>query len=124
MPTWNDERLEKIVGVLLISGVLLSAAVVLLGGVCHLVRHGSETPDYRVFVGAPQADRSIRGVLGAIGPSNCSAVIQLGLLLLILTPIARVALCLIVFAAERDRTYVVLTAAVLAILVYSLAGEH
>ena len=124
MTTWNDERLERIVSALLITGVLLSAAVVLLGGACYLVRHGSEAPDYRVFHAAPAADRSVRGIIQAVGPSNCPAVIQLGLLLLILTPMARVGLSLVAFAAERDRTYVVLTTIVLAILIYSLAAEH
>ncbi len=124
MTTWNDERLERIIGVVLISGVILSGAVVLLGGACYLVRHASEAPAYHVFHGAPQADRSVRGIVEAAGPSNCQAVIQLGLLLLILTPIARVGLSLVAFGMEHDKTYVVLTAIVLAILVYSLFGEH
>lgn len=124
MTAWNDERLERIIGTVLITGVILSAAVVLLGGVCYLVRHGSEAPAYHVFQGAPQADRSVRGIVHAVGPSNCQAVIQLGLLLLILTPITRVALSLVAFVMERDKTYVVLTAIVLGILIYSLAGEH
>jgi uncharacterized membrane protein len=51
-------------------------------------------------------------------------VIQLGLLLLILTPVARVAFSLVGFALERDRIYVELTAIVLVILIYSLAGPH
>ncbi len=40
MPAWNDERLERIISALLITGVILSAAVVLLGGACYLARHG------------------------------------------------------------------------------------
>ncbi len=51
-------------------------------------------------------------------------MIQFGLLILIMTPIARVAFSLVAFAFERDKTYVVLTAIVLGILIYSLAGEH
>jgi len=124
MAAWNDQRLERIIGTVLITGVILSAAVVLLGGLCYLIRHGSEAPAYHVFHGSPPADRSVRGIVEAASPSNCQAVIQFGLLLLILTPITRVALSLAAFAMERDKTYVVLTAIVLAILVYSLAGEH
>lgn len=59
-----------------------------------------------------------------MGPGDCRAIIQAGLLLLILTPMARVAFSLVGFALERDGTYVVLTFIVLAILIYSLAGPH
>jgi uncharacterized membrane protein len=121
---WNDEGLERIVSRLLIAGVILSASVVLLGGVCHMVRHGHETADYHVFHAVPEEYRSPQGVIHAIGPSNCTAVIQLGLLLLIATPIARVAFSLAGFAFERDRTYVAITSIVLAVLIYSVAGEH
>jgi uncharacterized membrane protein len=113
-----------IISVLLRTGVLLSALVVLLGGACYLTKHGHEQPEYHVFHGAPQIYRSASGVIHAAGPSNCLAVIQLGLLLLILTPVARVAFSLAGFALERDGTYVALTFIVLAILIYSLAGSH
>lgn len=124
MHAWTDERIELIVSTLLRTGVALAAAVVLLGGICHLVRYGSEPADYHAFHGVPQSYRSIEGVLQAIGPSNCRAVIQLGIFFLIATPIARVAFSLIAFALEHDRTYVVLTSIVLAILLYSVAFQH
>ncbi len=124
MPQWNDERLEKVVSILLIAGVSLAALVVLLGGACFLWSNGHDHPNYRVFQGAEQQFRSIRGVLGSARPSDCRGVIQLGLILLICTPIARVALCMIGFIVERDRTFVVLTTIVLAILLYGLVGPH
>ncbi|HEX4595021.1 MAG TPA: DUF1634 domain-containing protein, partial [Bryobacteraceae bacterium] len=119
MNQWNDERLERIIGVLLRTGVMLSAVIVFLGGTCYLVRHGSELPDYHVFHGAPPEYRSVRGIIQAMGPSNCRAIIQFGLLLLIATPIARVAFSLVGFAMEHDRRYVVITSIVLVVLVYS-----
>ncbi len=121
---WTDQRLEIIISVLLRTGVLLAAAVVLLGGICFLSKHGQEQPEYHVFHGTPAIYRSISGVIHAAGPSNCQAIIQLGLLLLILTPMARVAFSLAGFALEHDRTYMVLTSIVLAILIYSLAAPH
>jgi uncharacterized membrane protein len=63
-------------------------------------------------------------VIQSMGPSNCQDIIQFGLLLLILTPVARVAFSLAGFALERDGTYVALTSIVLAILIYSLAAPH
>jgi len=50
------------------------------------------------------------------------SIIQLGLLLLIATPVARVAFSVLAFAWQRDRTYVIVTLIVFAILIYSLTG--
>jgi|SRR5579863_5089136 len=124
MTTWTDVRLERIISVVLRSGVIVSAATVLLGGLCILVRHGHEPAGYRVFRGEPAAYRSVQGVIRAVPTPNCRALIQLGLLFLIATPITRVAFSLVGFALERDRTYVCITLIVLAILLYSLIAEH
>jgi len=121
---WNDTKIERIVSGLLICGVSLSALVVLLGGACFFWRHGHDRPDYQVFHGIPEQYRSIRGVIAAARPFDCRAFIQLGLLLLIATPIARVGFSMAAFALERDRTYVVLTAIVLVILLYSFIAPH
>jgi uncharacterized membrane protein len=124
MNAWNDERLERIISILLRTGVMLSAVVVLLGGAGYLVRHGNELADYHVFHGAPEEYRSVGAIVHAMGPSSFRAIIQVGLLLLIATPVARVAFSLVGFALERDRTYVVITSIVLATLLYSVAFEH
>jgi len=124
MNAWNDERLERIISILLRTGVMLSAVVVLLGGAGYLVRHGNEIADYHVFHGAPEEYLSVGAIVHAMGPSSFRAIIQFGLLLLIATLIARVAFSLVGFALERDRTYVVITSIVLAVLIYSVAGQH
>jgi uncharacterized membrane protein len=120
----TDQRLEVIISVLLRTGVSVAATVVLLGGICFLSKHGREPAEYHIFHGAPEVYRSASDVLHAAGPSDCEAIIQLGLLLLILTPVARVAFSLAGFALERDRIYIALTSIVLLILVYSVAGAR
>lgn len=124
MNNWTDQRLEVIISVMLRTGVMIAAAVVLLGGICYLTKHGGEQPQYHVFHGTPETYRDIGSIIHDVGPGNCQAVIQLGLLLLILTPIARVAFSAVGFALERDHTYIVLTLIVLGILIYSLAAPH
>lgn len=124
MKSWDDVELEKIVAWLLISGVALSALVVLIGAAGFLWKHGTDQADYHVFHGVAPQYRKMRSVLSATGPSDWRAVIQLGLMFLILTPIARVAFSLAGFAAEKDWTYVALTGLVLAILVYSFIAPH
>lgn len=108
------------VSVVLRTGVLLSGAVVLAGGIYYLVRHGGERIDYHIFNGQPSIDRIAGEIIKGALALRARSIIQLGILLLIATPIARVALSLVGFALERDRTYVVVTAIVLCVLLFSL----
>ena len=120
---WTDQRVEIIVGNLLRAGIMLAAGVVLLGGVIFLARHGTERANYRVFAGEPSDLRHVRGILHAAIGVRGRGIIQLGLLLLIATPITRVAFSIFGFAEEGDRMYMVFTGVVLIILVYSLLGS-
>jgi len=120
---WRDRRIEVILGNLLRTGVLVSAAVVLVGACIYLYRHAHEPADYRVFRGEPSEYRTIRGVIQSAISGGGRGLIQLGLLLLIATPIARVAFSVAGFAIERDRLYVAFTLLVLAILLYSFLGS-
>jgi uncharacterized membrane protein len=88
----------------------------------YLVRHGGARPHYGRFVGEPAELRSVTGILHAVAAVRGRAIIQLGLLLLIATPVARVAFSLVAFLRERDRAYVLITSFVLALLLVSLAG--
>jgi uncharacterized membrane protein len=119
---WTDEQVERFVGNLLRYGVLSAALVALIGGVFYLARFGATPVHYHEFRGEPPRLTSVVGVVGGVLALDPRAVIQLGLLLLIATPIARVAFSLLAFIRQRDRTYVVITAIVLAILLYSLTG--
>lgn len=121
--TWNDQRIEDVVGNLLRAGVFLSALVVVFGAGIYLVRHGRSPVDYRVFRGEPADLRSVSGIIREAWALRGRGIIQLGLLLLIATPVARVAVATFGFAAERDRMYVVFTLVVLLVLLYSLIGS-
>jgi uncharacterized membrane protein len=117
-----DPRLQRAVGNLLRFGVLLAASVVLAGGIAYLARHGAVVPDYRVFRGQPDNLRSLAGIVRSALALDERGVIQLGLVLLVATPIARVAIAGVAFAFERDRTYVLIALLVLALLLKSLVG--
>ena len=119
---WTDQRIENILANLLRAGVLLSALVVLIGGVIYLVRHGHAPVDYRVFRGEPARLGTIRGTARDAFELRGQGIIQLGLLLLIATPVARVAFSIFGFAEERDGLYVVFTVIVFSVLLYSLFG--
>jgi uncharacterized membrane protein len=121
--SWTDQRIENLLGNLLRAGVLFSALVVSVGGVIYLLRHGHSPVDFRVFRGEPADLRDVRGIIRDTLKLRGRGIIQLGLLLLIATPVARVALSIFGFAKERDRMYVVFTLIVFSILLYSLIGS-
>jgi uncharacterized membrane protein len=120
---WSDQKIEDVVGTLLRTGVTASAVVVFCGALVYLSHHAHTAVDYRVFRGEPAELRSFSGILHTAFRLQGQGIIQLGLILLILTPVARVAFSILGFAAERDRMYVIFTVIVLAILLYSLLGS-
>jgi uncharacterized membrane protein len=122
-PAWTDEKIETVVGNLLRIGVSLAALVVLIGGIIYLLRHGGSAPEFHVFRGEPPDLRSPTGIVHSALGWNGRGIIQLGLLLLIATPVARVLFSIWGFARERDRMYVAFTVIVFSILMYSLFGS-
>jgi len=119
---WTDQYVEELIGTLLRVGVTSAAVVVLFGGIVYLVRHGLQPPQFHVFKGEPSDLRTLPGIVKDALAFRGRGLIQLGLLLLIATPLARVAFSVAAFALEGDRLYVVVALIVLAVLVYSLAG--
>jgi uncharacterized membrane protein len=118
----QDQHMDQIMAVLLRSGVLLAASLVFIGGIVYLSRHDLPATDYRVFQGEPQELRTVRGILREAAKFHGRGLIQLGLLVLIATPVARVLFSVVAFLYERDWTYVTITMIVLALLCYSLFG--
>jgi uncharacterized membrane protein len=109
----TDRQIETTIGNLLRAGVIVSAALVLAGGVWYLASTRT-LPNYASF------PREVEGVGTVAGLDWPERLIEAGLLILIATPVARVVFSLAAFALERDRMYVWFTLAVLAVLVYSI----
>lgn len=117
---WTDHQVDQVIGRLLQAGVLLATVVVLIGAASLLRTHPGAAADHRVFVGAAVELRAVSSIFHAAMAGNAAAITQLGLVLLIATPIARVALTLGAFVIQRDPTYVLLTAIVLVLLLWGL----
>ena len=120
----DDQRIENIIAGMLRAGVILSTALVLGGGVWYLLRFGAGRPEYGAFQGEPAVLRSVSGIVRGAVALDARSWIQLGLLLLVATPVARVLFSIFAFAEERDWTYVAITLIVAAVLLYSLFGKH
>ena len=116
----KDEEFDALLAAVLRAGVVVSALVVIVGGAVFLARHGAERPSYHVFRGEPGDLRSVAGIGVSAVRGGGRGLVQLGLLLLIATPIARVVFSVAGFVRERDWLYVAVTLIVLALLGYSL----
>lgn len=120
----SDQELDQSVATMLRIGVSTAALVVLVGAALLLRHPWTTAPDYRHFQEGNPALRTFAGIVeGAIDLAPKS-VIQLGLLILIATPVARVVLCVIGFARQRSGLYVGISLVVLAVLLFSLLEGH
>jgi uncharacterized membrane protein len=116
----SEHEVDQAIGGVLRLGVIIAAAVTFVGGLLLVLQHGREPIAHRTFQGEPAALESIVGIVRGALSLDGASIAQLGLLLLIATPVARVAFTLVAFALQRDRKYVVITSIVLSLLVYAL----
>lgn len=114
-----DRSIETILGDLLRTGVIIAGSVVVIGAILFLVRHGSEIPSYHIF----KPDRfnifDFRDLYNGVITFRSVSIMELGILLLIATPVMRVIFSVFAFAYEKDYLYVVFTVIVLLILIFS-----
>jgi uncharacterized membrane protein len=115
----SDQDLDVSVAVVLRIGVTVSAAVVILGGLLLGNHLFGAVPDYTHFQPGDPGLRSVMGIVQGAVNFSPKSVIQLGLLLLIATPVARVILCVIGFARQHNILYVAVSTVVLVILILS-----
>ncbi|HEY4063278.1 MAG TPA: DUF1634 domain-containing protein [Puia sp.] len=116
----QDADLELVIGQLLRYGVLLSSVIVAAGGIVYLFRHGGESPMYHQFKGEPSKMKEIGPLWQAVWRGEGRPLIQLGLLVLLATPIARIALSVVGYLLEKDYLYVTITVVVLAVILWNL----
>jgi uncharacterized membrane protein len=119
-PAADDAQLDIRISLLLRTGVLTSAFVILAGGILYLLRHAHDATHYKTFHGVPPHLHSLSGIVTAALHGDSLAIIQFGILLLIATPVARVVFSVVAFLLERDFLYVVISTIVLLVLLYSL----
>ena len=117
---WTDQRIENWVGIMLRSGVMLAAAIVLFGGILYLAHNHGPRPDYAHFTAEPAHLITFSGILHGVAALDPESIIMLGLLVLVATPVARVGMCIVGFLFERDHLYTAVSTIVLLILLYSL----
>ena len=118
MASEADLKMEISISRMLRAGVSVAAVVVFIGGLLYVSQGHGMAPDYVHFHGiASPADRI--PPLRVAHHLDSRNIIRMGILLLIATPIMRVAYCVYGFAAQKDKIYIVVSSIVLTVLLYS-----
>jgi uncharacterized membrane protein len=118
MASEADLRMERSISRMLRAGVSVAAIVVFMGWVLYLFRAQGVLSDYRHFHGVPGPADRLAPIL-VDHRLDSRSIIRLGVLILIATPIMRVAFCVFSFAKQKDKLYVVVSGIVLTVLLYS-----
>lgn len=128
---WQTRDVDLYIGKLLRYGVGLSCIITLFGGIVYLFQHHGTFPDYspvadgEPFPGVAHYLREFSTILQGLRDFDGAAIIQLGVCVLIATPVVRVFFSAIAFLIERDYLYVVITLIVLGIILANmLLGLH
>ena len=120
IPLGSDDGLirktELIISGVLRGGVLLSVAVILAGVCYHYALRLFGRPPPSTF------PDTLAEVVAGLKAADPMAIVTAGLLVLLATPVLRVVVSIVAFAIEKDRTYVIITTMVLAILLFSIFG--
>ncbi|MEZ2443765.1 DUF1634 domain-containing protein [Chitinophaga sp. RCC_12] len=119
---FRDKDIQQLIGKQLRIGVIVSSIIVFIGGVIYLVRHGHEHPSYGDFTGVREGLANLPGIWQGVMENKGMNIIQLGIVLLIATPIIRIAFSVIAFLIEKDYLYVGITLLVLGIILFSMLG--
>ena len=120
----NMRRLEILISRILRVGVISSVTLIVVGMIVTFVQHpdylsSSAVLDCAVGPGATFPHK-FDALLASMQQMRGEAIVTLGLLVLMATPVMRVAVSTLAFIQQRDRTYALITAAVLCLLLLSL----
>lgn len=115
-----DTKLDIVLSVVLRLGLTLSIASILYGGCLYFINNGTIGIEERVFNGVPASFDGLEQLLKSSWKGDGASWIKLGLILLVATPVVRVAFCAVIFLLEKDMFYVGASCLVLALLLYSL----
>lgn len=121
---FTDVDLNRSVGNLLRLGVILSVATSLIGFI-KLFTEGFEMPKkYTSLVVGNSSEKVWSHFWNSLCKGEGMAIIQLGILLLIFTPLMRIIFALIGYLKEKDYVYVFISSVVLAIMAVSFFAGY
>ncbi len=118
----KTETLQNLLARVMVIGVIIAAAVLVIGLAIYLPVYGDRPEGDKVFTGEPSYLRTLtpllEHVVDAHEVGHRHAILQFGILLLLLNPLVRVAFAGIGFAIQRNTLYIVVSTIVFAALVF------
>lgn len=120
----DNFKLECMISQLLKWGIWIACLITVIGGLFYLYHEGKSPIEYQIFVGEPAFLTSMRGAIRSTLAGNPEALIQVGVILLIATPLARVIACFSTFLSHREWLYVPICLITLLVLLSSLLGLY
>jgi uncharacterized membrane protein len=124
MKKFKERDMQLLLGNVLRAGTVISVSVVFFGGILYLYRHGHAIANYKTFSGIPDFVQHFPGILYSAFNLKGQAIIQIGIILLIFTPIMRVIFSTIGFLLEKDYLYTGISLLVLFIIFLSMINGH
>ena len=124
MNNLSNRQEEKDFGVwisrILRVGVFTSASIIIIGGILFAIQHPDAVFSFKSFAGEPARLREVNSIISEAFQFRSRSVIQLGILILIATPVLRVIFSFFEFLIHKDWIFVIITAIVITTLFYSL----
>lgn len=121
MTSTNPSLMRAVLSRTLTVGTFLAAALVILGFALTLA--STRAPiDHSTFVGEPNGLNAPSAILRSARALSGPGIMQLGVVVLLATPVLRVLFAAILFGRERDWLYVVISLIVLGGLALGMVG--
>ena len=129
MKTSEKTDIQLLIARTLRWGVGIACALAVVGGAMYLWQHGGEPmKDYTHCPADAESSRTayttLEGIFSGVMGLTAVGWIQLGVVVLLLTPMMRVALSLVDFVKERDWLYAFITAVVLSVIIVNSIGGY
>ncbi len=117
--------MSEVIGRILRYGVIISGTIIAIGMLLLVFEKGgldaaSSLTYFPNQIPHGQFDVSLGGIAAGLAGFQPYSLIELGVLVLLATPVSRVLASVILFALQRDRTYVYITTVVLLVLLFSI----
>ncbi len=115
----STHKMEEMIGLLLTIGVIISSTLVLIGGILFLWQHGSENMKMELLQTGTYSP-SFQQLYQSIFTFSSTALIELGLFVLVITQLLRVGLLGLFYLAQRDYVFTLISFFILLMLIYSI----
>jgi uncharacterized membrane protein len=112
--------MEMFIGYIMRTGLWISVIIVSIGGMLYLLQNGQHVVHYDTLQHDPRVVTSMSGILREAFTFSAEGIIWLGLLILVLTQVVRVALTAMLFFKDKDWIFTGISLIILVILIYSI----